>query len=97
MNTNKLFDDFVENFKLLPINEKKNMVNEEMKKLLGFIEKANSDLNLNDTIMLNKEILDLNKVAATEDDFVEAILVYTFSIREAIAKYFNQISKILYK
>lgn len=31
------------------------------------------------------------------DDFVEAMLVYTFSIREAIAKYFNQISKILYK
>ena len=84
-------------YKKLPLQKKKQMANEEVKKLLAFIEKANNDLNLNDTILFNREILDLNGDNVSDDDFVEAMFVYIYSIREALSIYFNTVSKILYK
>ncbi len=94
---NEAFNEYVEIYKKLPLQKKKSIVNEEVKNLLAFIEKANNDLNLNDTLLFNKEILDLNNENVSDDDFVEAMFVYIYTIREAIGKYFNEISKILYK
>ena len=70
---NETFNEYIEAYKKLPLQKKKQMANEEVKKLLAFIEKANNDLNLNDTILFNREILDLNSDNVSDDDFVEAI------------------------
>ncbi|MCI5879171.1 MAG: hypothetical protein MRZ34_00065 [Bacillales bacterium] len=94
---NETFNEYIEAYKKLPLQKKKQMANEEVKKLLAFIEKANNDLNLNDTILFNREILDLNSDNVSDDDFVEAMFVYIYSIREALSIYFNTVSKILYK
>lgn len=94
---NETFNEYIEAYKKLPLQKKKQMANEEVKKLLAFIEKANNDLNLNDTILFNREILDLNSDNVSDDDFVEAMFVYIYSIREALSIYFNAVSKILYK
>ena len=94
---NETFNEYIEAYKKLPLQKKKQMANEEVKKLLAFIEKANNDLNLNDTILFNREILDLNSDNVSDDDFVEATFVYIYSIREALSIYFNTVSKILYK
>lgn len=94
---NETFNEYIETYKKLPLQKKKQMANEEVKKLLAFIEKANNDLNLNDTILFNREILDLNSDNVSDDDFVEAMFVYIYSIREALSIYFNTVSKILYK
>ena len=94
---NETFNEYIESYKKLPLQKKKQMANEEVKKLLAFIEKANNDLNLNDTILFNREILDLNSDNVSDDDFVEAMFVYIYSIREALSIYFNTVSKILYK
>ena len=94
---NETFNEYIEAYKKLPLQKKKQMANEEVKKLLAFIEKANNDLNLNDTILFNREILDLNSDNVSDDDFVEAMFVYIYSIREALSIYFNSVSKILYK
>ena len=40
---------------------------------------------------------DLNSDNVSDDDFVEAMFVYIYSIREALSIYFNTVSKILYK
>ena len=94
---NETFNEYIEAYKKLPLQKKKQMANEEVKKLLAFIEKANNDLNLNDTILFNREILDVNSDNVSDDDFVEAMFVYIYSIREALSIYFNTVSKILYK
>ena len=94
---NETFNEYIEAYKKLPLQKKKQMANEEVKKLLAFIEKANKDLNLNDTILFNRDILDFNSATVTDDDFVEAMFVYIYSIREALSIYFNTVSKILYK
>ena len=94
---NETFNEYIEAYKKLPLQKKKQMANEEVKKLLAFIEKANNDLNLNDTILFNREILDLNGDNVSDDVFVEAMFVFIYSIREALSIYFNTVSKILYK
>lgn len=97
MQQNEEFNNYVELYKKLPLNEKKVRVNNEMKKLLAFISKVNSDLNIDNSLLYNKEILALSNEDISDEDFVEAMFVYTHSIQEAIGKYFNEVSKILYK
>ena len=97
MNSNEKFDAYIETYKKLPLQEKKKMVNEEAKKLLAFIDKAKKDLNISDDILFNREILDLNNDNISDDDFVEAMFVYVHSFQESLGKYFNEVSKYLYK
>ena len=94
---NETFNEYIEAYKKLPLQKKKQMANEEVKKLLAFIEKANNDLNLNDTILFNREILDLNSDNISDDDFTEAMFVYIHTIRESLGAYFNKVSEVLYK
>lgn len=97
MQENKIFNEYVEKYKTLPLQEKKNIVNQEMKELLAFIDKAKKDMNINDEILFNREILDLNSDNVSDEDFVEAIFVYVHALQESLGKYFNEVSKILYK
>lgn len=97
MQENKIFNEYVEKYKNLPLQEKKNIVNQEIKELLAFIDKAKKDLNIQDEILFNREILDLNTDNVSDDDFVEAMFVYVHAIQESLGKYFNEVSKILYK
>jgi len=94
---NKEFNEYVESYKKLPLQEKKEIVNKEIKELLAFIEKAKIDLNLKSEILFNREILDLNKEIITDEDFVEAMFVYVNAIKESVGKYFNEVSKYMYK
>lgn len=97
MKENMEFNQYVEAYKLLPLKEKKTKVNEELKKTIAFLAKALNDINVDSTILYNREILDLNKEEISDTDFVEAMFVYTNTIQELIGKYFNSIAKILYK
>lgn len=94
---NENFNAYVESYKKLPLQEKKDIVNTEVKKLLAFIEKAKMDVNVKDEILFNREILDLNKENVSDDDFVEAMFVYIHAIQESLGEYFNEVSKYLYK
>lgn len=90
---NEDFNKYIEGFKLLPLNEKQKIVEDQSKQLLGFIEKLKNDLNIKDELIFNKEILN----TSTSDDFAEAMLVYITMIQESFAKYVDYISNIIYK
>ena len=97
MMENKEFNEYVELFKKLPLQLKKEKVKEEMKKLIVFIEKAKKDLKIGSQMLYNRELLDLNNNDISDEDFVEAMFVYVYILQESIGKYFNTVSKILYK
>lgn len=90
---NEDFNKYIEEFKLLPLNEKQKIVEDQSKQLLGFIEKLKNDLNIKDELIFNKEILN----TSTSEDFAEAMLVYITMIQESFAKYVDYISNIIYK
>lgn len=82
---NKNFNEYVEKYKNLPLQEKKELVEKEIKDIIAimdiFIKKSGKDSQ----ILYNKELQDLKKENATEDDFVEAMFVYTHTIKELFA------------
>ena len=80
----------------MPLDLKKDLVIEESKKILAFLEKLKNDFNVQGKILFNKEILDV-KNSSSEEDFTEAMFVYIHSIEESLGEYIDMISKILYK
>ena len=94
---NEKFNECVKVYKELPLQEKKEIVNQEVKKVLAFIQKAKQDLNIKEDILFNREILDLNSDNVSDDDFVEAMYVYIHSIQESLGEYFNAVAERLYK
>lgn len=97
MHQDEKFNEYVELFKQFPINEKKKRTHNEIKKLVAFVEKAKQDLNIESNLLYNKELKDLNNDEISDDDFVEAIFVYTHMLEESIGAYFNAVSQYLYK
>lgn len=93
---NKEFNDYIECYKKMPLDLKKDLVIEESKKILAFLEKLKNDFNVQGKILFNKEILDV-KNSSSEEDFTEAMFVYIHSIEESLGEYIDMISKILYK
>ena len=91
------FNEYIEAFKKLPLKKKQDLTIKEIIELFAFINKLQNDLNLNNNVLYNKEIEDLNNETATEDDFVEAVYVYIYSLKEYLADYIEKISSLIYK
>ena len=72
------FNEYVEAYKKLPLQEKKDVVLNDFKELIAVLK----EIDTNDLVLYNKEILDAEKEVQTEDDFVEAIFVYLSSVKE---------------
>lgn len=87
------FDNYVEKYKYLPLSEKKELVEKEIKELLVVLNSLNEKYGKKAAILFNKEILDIKKENATEDDFVEAMFVYSYSLKELIASLVENLSK----
>ena len=45
------------------------------------------NLGKENTILLNKEVLDVKEGVSSEEDFVEAMFVYILMIQESLASY----------
>ena len=75
------------------MQEKKEIVENQFNELLSVMSSLNQKYGKNNKILFNKEILDIKKTNATEDDFVEAVFVYTYSIKELLASLLEGLQK----
>lgn len=87
------FDNYVEKYKNLPLKEKKDLVEKQIEELLVVLNALNERYGNNPKILFNREILDLKKADSTEDDFVEAMFVYSYSIKELLASLVDGLEK----
>ena len=88
------FNEYMEFFKSQPLKEKQNIVIEQLKMLMGLTNTMCKELNVDNEILLNKEIADLNKDNYTEDDFAEALIVYINSIQNSLCDFSNRLSDV---
>ena len=88
------FNEYMEFFKSQPLKEKQIIVIEQLKMLMGLTNTMCKELNVDNEILLNKEIADLNKDNYTEDDFAEALIVYINSIQNSLCDFSNRLSDI---
>ena len=88
------FNEYMEFFKSQPLKEKQSIVIEQLKMLMGLTNTMCKELNVDNEMLLNKEITDLNKDNYTEDDFAEALIVYINSIQNSLCDFSNRLSDI---
>ncbi len=88
------FNEYMEFFKSQPLKEKQDIIIEQLKMLMGLTNSMCKELNVNNEILLNKEIADLNNKDYTEDDFAEALIVYINSIQNSLCDFNNHLSDI---
>lgn len=89
------FNFYMERFKKNSLKEKQKIIYNQLKMLTALTNNLCKNLNIPNNIILNKELLDLEKENYTEDDFAEAIIVYINSIQNSICDYSLEVSKIL--
>ena len=87
---NEAFNDYIEKYKKLKLSDKQDGVITLLKEDLTFLEKLLELKNIKPEILYNREIIDANDGNYSADDFVEAVLVYCYSIRELLATYIEK-------
>lgn len=87
--TKEAFNEYMEEFKKISIQEKRDEIIKAIKELIVIFQGfANMD-NINLEFLKSKEILDIDK-SDTEDDFLEAELVYIENAKNIIGQYLDK-------
>ena len=89
---NEEFNNLVNLYKSMTTQEKKDALIKEFKVSLGAIEKLNKDIGNEHELLINREILDVDKKDVTENDYLEAYFVYLHMINDSILTFAQKIS-----
>lgn len=80
----KIFTSFMDEFVKLNIEQKNNEIIEKQKIILAFLLKYASERGINFEFLKSKEINDIDGNKGTNEDYLEAMMVYTQNIEELI-------------
>lgn len=86
---NQAFNEYVLEFKKLNTLEKRDEVLKSIKELIAIFEKLAEVDNISLEYLKNNEILDI-KSSDTEDDFLEAEIVYIENAKNLIGQYLDK-------
>ncbi len=80
------FDDFIEEYKENSLFDKQQLIVQELKEMIAMMQKICADNNISYDLIMNREILDLQKENYTQHDFAEAVYVYLQMLKETIGQ-----------
>lgn len=83
----KKFDEYMENFKKLSLEEKQSIAIEQLKLLVSMAQEMCEVVDAKSEMIVNQELIDTNHESYTQDDFVEAVIVYINSIQNLLCDY----------
>lgn len=86
------FNEYMEFFKTQTLKEKQSIIVDQMKTLAGFTNSLCEEIGGKSEMLLNRELIDLNKTDYTEDDFAEALIVLVNSIQNSICDLSNTLA-----
>jgi len=89
----KILNDYIEAYKKLDIKEKREEYILSLKELFAIFEGLAQIDNIELEYLKNNEILDLNKSNVSEDDFLEAAMVYLEISKDIIGQYLEKSQK----
>lgn len=81
------FNDYINEYKKLNLLEKREEYITALKELIVLFEGFASIDNIKLEYLKNNEVLDLNKANVSEDDFLEAAMVYLEVSKDIIGQY----------
>ena len=86
---NVQFNNYVEEFKKLDINSKRDEFIRLLKEFVVMLSVIAKNNGVEVTFLKNNEILDLQKEFVSEDDFIEAALVYLENAKNIIGEFLD--------
>ena len=89
------FNSFIEEYKDNTLMYKQQTIISELKELIAIFENLCSISNIEHELLINREILDINKEGYTQDDFAEAVVVLVSSIQNSICDFHIKFAEIL--
>jgi len=87
---NNQFNNYIEEFKQLDINSKRDEFIRILKEFVVILNVMATNEGVETTFLKNKEILDLQKEYVSEDDFIEAALVYLENAKNIIGEFLEK-------
>lgn len=87
MKKDKIFDEYIEKYKQLKIKDKRDVIIDLLIEDITTMDRLLTKKGINTQILYNKEIEDIKNDNYNEDDFLEATLVYLYSMRELLSEY----------
>ena len=88
----EIFDQYMNEFIKLNINQKNNEIIEKQKIILALLIKYAVEHDLEFCFLKSNEIIDILDNLGTADDYLEAMMVYTENIEEIIGTILNNIN-----
>ena len=88
------FEEFMNYYKSLHMESKKDMLLNELKLLAASTNKACKSLEVDNEVIVSDDLADLNKDNHTEEDYIEALMVYTCSIKNSFCDLIDGLNKI---
>lgn len=84
------FNNYIEEFKQLDTNSKRDEFIRILKEFVVVLNVMATNEGVETNFLKNKEILDLQKEYVSEDDFIEASLVYLENAKNIIGEFLEQ-------
>lgn len=84
---NLAFNNYIEEVKKLDTVEKRTELINSIKELIAVFESLANEEKIEINYLKSKEILDLNNSFVSEDDFIEAALVYLEVAKNIVGEY----------
>lgn len=84
---NTLFTEYMEAFKELDISEKRVEIINSIKEISALLVKLANDDGISLNYLNSKEILNFKNGRETEEEFLEALLVYIENFKEMLGQY----------
>lgn len=81
------FDAFIEEYKENSLVNKQKIVISELKELIALFQKMSSMRGITPELLVNREIIDVNREGYTQEDFVEAVYAYLQMYKELLAEF----------
>jgi hypothetical protein len=92
---NEEFEKYMQQFMTKSTKEKETIVFEQLKVLASLTNSMCKELNVDNEIIINKELLDLSKSDYTEADFAEAMIVLINSIQNSLCDFNIKFTEIM--
>lgn len=81
------FNAFIDEYKENSLVNKQKIIISELKELIALFQKICSTSGINPELLVNREIIDVNKEGYTQEDFAEAVYVYIQMYKEILAAF----------
>ncbi len=91
------FNGLMEYYKLLPIENKRIEIINELEELISNYTKLCTKLGVVPDMTLNKEMLNINNNNLKEEDFLHAIYAYINALEDISAQFIDKISDVINK